>query len=98
MSLPLGVQAGIEDVYVYTPDYVKGSLYNPNLDWHDCARCIHCGNDSECLHCIKRDILASDGGLDVPTMLRQWYNALPEEQKKLLPLPENNFDISQLEL
>lgn len=94
-SFTSGSKAGVEDVYVYTPDYVKGGEFNPNIAWYDCAYCSHCGNSAfECMGCIKKQLFdMKDDVIDVPKLLQEFWDHLPDKDKLRIPKSEFKFDI-----
>lgn len=94
-SFASGTQAGVEDTYVYAPDYVEGDMLNPNIAWYDCVNCYNCGNSvSNCMGCLKRTLFnIKDDVIDVPKLLQEfWYN-LPDKDKLRIPKSEFEFDI-----
>lgn len=94
-SFASGSKAGIEDVYVYTPDYVEGSEFNPNIAWYDCTYCSHCGNlDMGCMGCIKKQLFdMKDDALDIPKLLQEFWDNYPDKDKLRIPKSEFDFDI-----
>lgn len=89
----VGEEAGTEDVYVYTPDYVEDNFnLSPNITFYDCSNCAYCGIGTECLHCIKKDLFdTKDTTLNVPELLQMFYNDLPDEVKDKLSVPKSGF-------
>lgn len=88
-----GEEAGTEDVYVYTPDYVEDNFnLSPNIKFYDCSNCAYCGIGTECLHCIKKDLFdTKDTTLNVPELLQMFYDSLPDEVKDKLSVPKSGF-------
>lgn len=85
-----GATAGVDDIYVYAPDYVEGGVYNPNIEWHDCSNCTYCGSGSECLNCIKTQIFdTKDTTVNVRELLQLFYDNLPDDVKDKLSVPKS---------
>lgn len=95
----VGEEAGTEDVYVYTPDYVKDNFnLSPNIKFYDCSNCAYCGSSMECMRCIKRDLFdTKDTTLNVPELLQMFYDNLPDEVKDKLSVPKSGALIEGLE-
>lgn len=94
-SFASGTQAGVEDTYVYAPDYIEGDMLNPNIAWYDCVNCYNCGNpDFNCIGCLKKILFnIKDDVIDVPKLLQDFWDNLPDKDKLRIPKSEFNFDI-----
>lgn len=92
----VGEDCGIEDVYVYTPDYSKECKLSINIPWYDCAYCSHCGGSMiECSSCPKKDLF--DTYRDIPALLQKFWDELPADVKKKYDVPKGGFIIEGLE-
>ena len=93
-----GTNVGIEDIYVYSPDYKEDSKYNPNIEFYDCSNCTYCLSNDGCLHCIKKEIFdTKDTTLNVPELLKTFYDSLPDNVKDKFNVSKG-LDVEELEL